>query len=424
MNVLVVGGGGREHAIIKALSQDSQATKLYLLPGRLSIKEAEGVPAHLLKEKSALAHYIREQQIELVIIGPEQPLVEGLGDFLRAEGVAVFGPSAVAAQLEGSKIFAKRFMQSLNIPTAPYCVVSSVSETLQMCEKFAPPYVLKADGLAGGKGVFVCKNQKELEEKAGLIFEKKLFAGSGSKALLENFQKGREISIFLLINGSEYFLLPVAGDYKRLYDGQKGPNTGGMGAIAPLTVPDEIMSNIQFSVIDPTVKGLKERGYDYRGVLYIGLMLYEKNATVLEYNVRFGDPEAQVLLPLLKGSWLEVFYNIAQGKSVSLNWEQNKVYSCLVLSARGYPEKPSLGDSIEGFLFHKTPYSYFIHGGIAKDEKGNWVTAGGRVLNAIAEGQTLLQARERVYKQAERMSWKGMHFRKDIGLVSEGDNLF
>lgn len=424
MNVLVIGGGGREHAIIKALSEDKKASKLHLLPGRSSIREAEGVPARLLKEKSALAHYIREKQIELVVIGPEQPLVEGIGDFLRTEGVAVFGPSAKAAQLEGSKIFAKKFMQSLNIPTAPYCIVSSVSETLQMCEKFAPPYVLKADGLAGGKGVFICRNKKELEEKAGLIFEKKLFANSGNKALLENFQKGREISIFLLINGSEYFLLPVVRDYKRLYDGQEGPNTGGMGAIAPIPLPQDIISNIKLSVIDPTVKGLKEKGYDYRGVLYIGLMLYEKEAAVLEYNVRFGDPEAQVLLPLLKGSWLEVFYNIAKGRKVSLSWKKDRVYSCLVLSAKGYPEKPSLGDSIEGFLFHKTVYSYFIHGGVTQDRDGNWVTAGGRVLNAVAEGQTFRQARERVYKQAERMSWKGMHFRKDIGLFPEEHSSF
>lgn len=416
MNVLVIGGGGREHAIIKALSQDKEAGALYLLPDRPSIREANGVPTHLLKEKPALIHFIREKQIELVVIGPEQPLVEGLGDFLRAEGIAVFGPSALAAQLEGSKIFAKEFMRSLHIPTASYCVVSSVTETLQMGEKFAPPYVLKADGLAGGKGVFVCETQKELEEKAGFIFEKKLFGSNGDKALLEDFQKGREISLFLLVNGSEYFLLPVARDYKRLYDGGKGPNTGGMGAIAPLSVPEDIMSNIKLSIIEPTVKGLKEKGYDYRGALYIGLMLCEDKAKVLEYNVRFGDPEAQALLPLLEGSWLEALYNIAQGKTVSLKWKQDKVYSCLVLSAKGYPENPHLGDSIKGFLFHKTPYSYFIHGGVAKGEKENWITAGGRVLNAIAEGGTFEEARERVYKQAERISWDGMHFRTDIGL--------
>ena len=415
MNVLVIGNGGREHAIVKALCEDKKTGKIYLLPGRSSIKEAKECPGFLLKDKSALAEYILQEHIDLVIIGPEQPLVEGLGDFLRSRGILVFGPSAKASQLEGSKIFAKEFMKSQNIPTASYYVVSSVSETLQMCEKFSPPYVLKADGLAGGKGVFICENQKVLEEKASLLFEKRVFADAGRRALLEEFQKGQEISVFLLINGSEGYLLPVAQDYKRLYEGQKGPNTGGMGAVAPLFIPQGIMSSIKTSVIEPTMKGLKERGYDYKGILYIGLILHLKEVKVLEYNIRFGDPEAQVLLPLLKGSWQDVFYNISKGERVSLDWKEDKVYACLVLSARGYPDNPIKGDPIEGFLFHKTAHSYFIHGGILKDEKGKWVTSGGRVLNAIAEGRDLKQARERVYKQAERMSWKGIHFRKDIG---------
>ena len=415
MKVLVIGSGGREHAIVKALYEDKKAGMIYLLPGRSSIKEAKGCPDFLLKDRLALAEYLQQEHIELVIIGPEQPLVEGLGDFLRAKGILVFGPSALASQLEGSKIFAKEFMKSQNIPTASYYVVSSISETLQMCEKFSPPYVLKADGLAGGKGVFICENQKILEQKAHLLFEKKIFADAGRRALLEEFQQGQEISVFLLINGSEWYLLPVAQDYKRLYEGQKGPNTGGMGAVAPIVVPQSIMSSIKTSVIEPTMKGLKERGYDYRGILYIGLILHSKEVKVLEYNIRFGDPEAQVLLPLLKGSWWKVFYKISKGESVSLDWKKDKVYACLVLAARGYPDKPVTGDPIEGFLFHKTAHSYFIHGGILKDEKGKWVTSGGRVLNAIAEGQSLKEAQMRMYNQAKRMSWKGRQFRKDIG---------
>ena len=421
MKVLVIGEGAREHAIVKALFEDKNTEEIYLLPQRPSIKEAKGWPSSLLKDWGQLGQCILKEGIELVIVGPEQPLVEGLGDFLRGRGILVFGPSMKAAQLEGSKIFAKEFMKKQGIPTASYRIVSSVLETLQASENFSPPYVLKADGLAGGKGVFICESQKDLEEKATLLFEKKFFGTAGEKALLEDFQSGQEMSVFLLTNGVEYSLLPVARDYKRLRDGQKGPNTGGMGAIAPLSVSKGIMEAIKASVIVPTLNGLREMGDDYKGVLYIGLMVNPKGAKVLEYNIRFGDPEAQVLLPLLNESWLKIFHDIAQGKSVSLSWKKNRILTCLVMSASGYPEGPVKGDLIEGFLFHKTPYSYFLHGGISQDQEGRWTTAGGRVLNAIAKGSTLLEARERAYRQAERISWKGIHYRKDIGLVTPAE---
>lgn len=416
MKVLVIGGGGREHAIVKALCEDKNTGTVYLLPGRPSVKEAKPVPSDLLKDSSLLLSFIKEKQIELVIVGPEKPLVEGLADDLRKYNVCVFGPSKEASQLEGSKIFAKEFMRSYHIPTAPYGVVSSVAEALKMSEQFPPPYVLKADGLAGGKGVFVCETLNSLKEKAVLLFEKQIFGTAGKKALLEQFQKGEEMSVFLLINGRDYELLPFARDYKRIYEGQRGPNTGGMGAVAPVKVSEETLSLIKRVVVTPTMKGLKDRGYSYRGVLYIGLMLHNTDVKVLEYNIRFGDPEVQVLLPLLEGSWLEVFYKTAKGEDFSLKWKSNTVYSLVVLSARGYPQSPVTGDPIEGSLFHKTAHSDFIHAGISQNEKGQWVTAGGRVLNAIAEGRNLKEARERVYQQIERMSWQGMHFRKDIGL--------
>ena len=335
--------------------------RLFLLPGRACVKEAEGAPPALLKDRAGLIRFIREKEIKLVIIGPERPLTEGLSDFLRSEGLAVFGPSAAAARLEGQKIFAKEFMKKHNIPTARFLPVSSVAEALRFSADFKPPYVLKADGLAGGKGVFICQDKKELKEKAALLFEQKIFGPAGERALLEEFKTGQEISVFVLISGDRgpgacvsaapgggffsapfrsffrraFFkgggkggdrafssrgaaaagsVFPLAGDYKRLLDGQKGPNTGGMGAVAPLSVPENIMRRIHSLVIQPSLKGLE--GYDYRGILYIGLIIDKSGAPcVLEYNVRLGDPETQAVLPLLRSSSLALFYETACGRA-------------------------------------------------------------------------------------------------------------
>ena len=411
MKTLIVGNGGREHAFFQAVNKSG---KIYFLPERKSVPEAGGAPASLLKDRPALSDWLKKEQIRLVIIGPEQPLVEGLGDFLRDQGFLVFGPSAAAARLEGSKFFAKEFMKAQSIPTAPFQPVKSLSETLKASENFSPPYVLKADGLAGGKGVFVCQTKKELEDRAKQLFEDKILGQAGETALLEEFQEGVEVSVFILTNGEDYRILPLAQDYKRLGEKNTGPNTGGMGAAAPLSLPEKLMTEIENSIIQPTVQGLKKNQYEYHGVLYVGLMVGSKGPRVLEYNVRFGDPEAQVLLPLLDGSWLEVFHQVSQGKLPSLKWK-NIHSACVVLTAAGYPENPRKGDVIKGFIYHKTPHSYFLHGGVGSNEKGQWVVNGGRVLNAVALGDTSEQALKRAYDQMEKISWEGLHYRKDIG---------
>ena len=413
MKVLVIGKGCREHAIIKALLEDEKTSAVYSLPERASLKETISLPASFLSDPEALAKHLKKEGIGLVVIGPEQPLAEGLSDILRSEGLKVFGPCAKSAQLESSKIFAKQFMKERGIPTASYLIVSSVAETLQAGENFFPPFVLKADGLAGGKGVFICKNRTELEEKARFLFEKKALGPAGDKALLEDFQSGQEVSVFVLTNGESYSLLPFAQDYKRLGDKNEGPNTGGMGAIAPRDLSKDLTKKIEDLIIKPTLQGLRDKKCLYRGVLYLGLMIHKNFPKVLEYNVRFGDPEAQVLLPLLDGSWRDVFYQIAKGDQPQLKWK--KLYSaCVALCAKNYPEGPVKPVPINGLIYYKTENSWFIHGSLSREDD-RWLIKSGRALNAVALGKSLKEAVKRAYQQAEKISWPGILYRKDIG---------
>lgn len=413
MKVLVIGSGCREHAMVQSLLEDKNTSAVYTLPERISLKETKDIPSSFLKDPEALSSYLKTEAVELVVIGPEQPLVEGLSDFLREKGFKVFGPSSQSARLEGSKIFAKQFMKEQGIPTASYQIVTSVSETLQMSENFFPPFVLKADGLAGGKGVFLCQNQTELEEKSRFLFEKKALGPAGEKALLEDFQSGRELSVFVITDGTSYHILPVAQDYKRLYEKQEGPNTGGMGAVAPIPLTPELMNSIEKLIVKPTLQGLQKQNSLYRGVLYLGLMVHKNIPKVLEYNVRFGDPEAQVLFPLLEGSWLEVFYKTASAQSINLNWKKQHS-ACVVLCSENYPEGPIQSTAIEGSIDHKKPNSWFLHGSLARKEE-TWFTKGGRVLNAVAVGQSREEAVKKAYESIQQISWPGMHYRKDIG---------
>ena len=412
MKVLVIGSGCREHALVKALLEDKKISAIYTLPKRLSLKNTLALPADL-KNPEALADMLLKEQVELVIIGPEQPLIEGYADILREKGINVFGPSRQSAQLEGSKIFAKQFMKEYGIPTASYSIVHSVSEVLQVSENFFPPYVLKADGLAGGKGVFICQNLTELEQKSRLIFEKKIFGKAGEKALLEDFQKGQELSVFMITDGNSYHILPLARDYKRLKEGQKGPNTGGMGAVAPVTLDPEALNNIENLIIQPTLKGLRDRNYIYRGVLYFGLMLDKNMPKVLEYNVRFGDPEAQVLLPLLEGSWGEVFYRTACAQAFKMNWKK-QFSACVALCSPHYPEGPFEPVPIKGLIEENQEDSWFLHGSLFQKDN-QWFGKGGRILNAVALEKTPDQALKKAYKQAKKVSWPGIQYRKDIG---------
>jgi phosphoribosylamine--glycine ligase len=414
MKVLVIGQGGREHALVRALKQSPCVDKVIAIPGSMGMEKDALCLSHSLTPSEKLIAEIRDRKIDLVVIGPEGPLAEGLADRLREAGVSVFGPSAQAAQLEASKVFSKRFMERAGVPTSGYRVVNSVEQVMAAAKSFVPPYVLKADGLAGGKGVFICRSLKELQESAHSIFVDRIFGDAGHEALLEEFLPGWELSFLVLTNGSEYEPLPLSQDHKRLNDGDEGPNTGGMGVVGPLTIPEELYREIDKTILAPSVAQLKKESLFYRGVLYVGIMVTEKGPMVLEYNVRFGDPEAQVILPLLDGDWGQVLKEVAEGRLQTLKWKSAHC-ACVVLAAEGYPERPKLGVKIEGDLDSDTFSQYFLHAGSTKGSDGYWLTAGGRVLNAVGCGPSMEVALKRAYSQAEKVSWKGRQMRIDIG---------
>lgn len=412
MRVLVLGQGGREHAIVKALHFSNSVTEVHITPGNDGIVEAISHDV-ALSDFSGIEQLCKQFEFDLVIIGPEQPLVDGLSNHLRERGVNVFGPDTKAAQLEGSKVVCKQFLQAAGVPTARFNIVDSVSTTLQAAEAFSPPYVLKVDGLAAGKGVFICQTLEELTTAAGEVFESQSFGEAGQRALLEEHQKGYELSYFILTNGEGYVPMPLAQDHKRIGEGETGPNTGGMGTVAPIAISPEDHQKIIETVLVPTVAELRRTGMDYRGVLFVGLMMTDAGPSVLEFNVRFGDPETQVLLPLLEGDWGEAFLAVAKGELPQLQWK-DMYTACVVMAAEGYPTSSVKGTIIDGDPLKQTSSSYFLHAGTKKSEAG-WQVNGGRVLNCIGIGADFKEAVKKSYALSESVNWPGMQMRRDIG---------
>lgn len=413
MKVIVFGVGGREHALIKALASSSLVTEVHAVPG------SDGISADALchsidpTDFDKLGSLVDRFSFDLAVVGPEAYLDKGLVDFLKRKSIPAVGPGQTSARLESSKIFAKKFMVEAGVPTAPFFEVDSVESAEAAARKFKPPYVLKVDGLASGKGVFICKDIEELQEKSDLIFNQKAFGGSGKVALLEEYQEGYELSCLVLTNGSEFEMLPLMQDHKRLGDNDIGPNTGGMGVVGPLKINEELYTSLRDKVVAPSINGLNRMGLDFKGVLFIGVMMTANGPSVLEYNVRFGDPEAQGIMPLLAGDWGEVFRDLAKGIIKPLKWKP--LYSaCVVLASPGYPDQPQKGVRIEGELDYQTPASYFLHAGTSFKDK-IWSTNGGRVLNAVGIGPTLKEARTKAYEQASKVRWNGIQMRSDIG---------
>lgn len=414
MKVLVLGQGGREHAIVHRLSHSPSVTEVHVAPGNSGMKRYALCHDFTWKDQDLLIQFCMRTEIELVIIGPEDPLVAGLADALRERGLLVVGPSLEGARLEGSKVFSKEFMTAAGVPTAHFQIVDSVEACLAAATQFTPPFVLKADGLCAGKGVVICKTTAELRQAAEDFFVKKIYGVASERAVLEQFQQGWELSYLILTNGHDFQALPVAQDHKRLLDDDQGPNTGGMGTIAPVTVDPQLREAIENRMIRPTLKEFEKRGILYRGFIFLGVMVTPDGPSLLEYNCRLGDPETQVILPLIQDDFGLLMKDLSMGKLRPMNLRKTAA-ACVILASPGYPEAPQKGVALRGDIFNETDQRYFLVAGAKQMSDGLWVTDGGRVLCAIGLGEDLPQALAQAYAQAERVKWDGQRLRKDIG---------
>jgi phosphoribosylamine--glycine ligase len=418
MNVLVIGSGGREHAIALKINQSKKLKSLYCIPGNPGTETFALNFTIDVKNHKTIINFCEEKKIDLVVIGPEQPLVDGLSDHLRSEGFNVFGPSANAARIESSKSFAKKIMIDASVPTAQYVEFSSaqLSEAFQYIETIKYPIVIKADGLAAGKGVLICRDQSEAESAIKEILEQRIFGDSGNKLIIEEFLDGEEASIFAITDGDKFICLPAAQDHKRIGDGDTGKNTGGMGAYAPAPIiTEELLKEIENVIIKPVLDQLVKTNNRFIGCLYAGLIITKSGPKVIEFNCRFGDPETQVVLPILDGDFLELLYSAASG-----NLNSNAVkYSggcsvCVVAVSKGYPDYYEKGFVINGL--EKIDDEVIVYYAGTKREENKILTNGGRVLGvtSVIKNQNLRHAQQKAYEAISKISFDGMNYRKDI----------
>lgn len=417
MNIAIIGGGGRESALAWAVKRSPKCANLYILPGNGGTKKyGRNVPAKVSYPFTELLEFVELAQIDLVIVGPEQPLVDGLTDILRQKKVPVFGPSQKAARLEGSKAYMKEFLARYNIPTARFKIFTDANEAINYVRSENRPFVVKTDGLAAGKGAIVNKTVEETLETIHRVLVKKEFGASGEKIIVEDLLSGTEVSVFIATDGTDFRWLASAQDHKRINDRDEGPNTGGMGAYAPAPfINDKLKEIITDNIIRPTVRGMHNDGCPYTGILYVGLMLTDSGPSVIEYNVRWGDPEAQVVLPLLKTDYIDIAQAVIQNKLRDLKLEYMGGYCTgVVLASGGYPGKYETGYDITGSL-QDTDEIFVFHAGTCDEPQGTLTTDGGRVMCVSALGKTLRESIEKAYSRVGRISFKNMHYRKDIG---------
>ena len=419
MKILVLGSGGREHALVRALKRSPSVDSVYACPGSDAIALEATCWPHTFKagvvEGDSLINQMRDTRIDLVVIGPDQLIVDGWADLLRQHGFLVFGPGKVGGQLEGSKSFAKQFMFQAGIPCGKSQEVRSQAEALAACQRMNPPWVIKADGLAAGKGVRICEDRNSLTAFLDELFSQKKFGASGEKAIVEEFLSGWEMSYLILTNGKDYVPLALTQDHKQLLDGGRGPNTGGMGTIAPITISSDLENQIRERILKPTMAQLQRQEIPFRGVLFLGLMITKSGPQVLEYNTRFGDPEAQVILPLLDGDWGLAFKTIAEGDIPDLRWKKQAA-CCVVLAAPGYPEKPELGGVLHGIRSLDESTTYWIHAGTRRGPDGSWIVNGGRTLNSISIADTREEAIRSAYAQIAALPRRPpLQMRTDVG---------
>ena len=412
MDILIIGSGGREYSIGLALSRDINVDKIYFAPGNgASDKIGTNIS---ISDFNELADFVEEHSIELTIVGPEAPLVDGIVDIFKARGLNIFGPSAKAAQLEGSKIFMKNFLARHNVPTARYIETDSFDDACKFIDSLSAPIVVKADGLCGGKGVIIAQSHDEAKEATKDMLSGNSFGDAGTKVVVEEFLDGYELSVFAICDGKDYVVLPAAQDHKRLLDNDKGPNTGGMGAYAPTPlVNDEIYTKLDERVIKPTLKGMQEEGMPFTGVLFIGVMVVNGDPIILEYNVRFGDPECEELMPLLKSPASELFYKAAKGELSSAKIEFYDKYAVgVVVASKDYPYKSSEPAKIA--IKNIPQDTHISYAGVSRKDDGELYATGGRVLVCVGMGESIKEARDRAYDLASNVEFDGMQYRKDI----------
>ncbi|MQY59821.1 MAG: phosphoribosylamine--glycine ligase [Clostridia bacterium] len=416
MRVLVIGGGGREHVLCWKLRQSSRAEKIYAVPGNAGMAEvAECEKIEYENDFSSLARLINKEKIDFIVVGPEVPLVNGIADYLEKKKVAVFGPSKKAALLEGSKVFAKKFMKKYGIPTADFEIFSDLTKAISYIKKEGPR-VIKVDGLAAGKGVFLPNTKEEAIEAIELAMEKGVFGEAGKRIVIEEKLKGRELSFIVITDGKSIKPLVSSQDYKPIYEGGKGPNTGGMGAYSPAFIPFSLYKKIMKQIVIPTLKGMKKEKREFKGVLYAGLMIENGNPKVLEYNVRLGDPETQVILPRLKNDLLDILLAAREGtlNRINLRWHSQAAV-CVVLASGGYPGSYEKGKPIMGLekLFSLNNVFPFCAG--VKRDDSSLITDGGRVVGITAVGDNLNKAAQQAYRAIDKVRFEGMYYRRDIG---------
>lgn len=418
MNVAIIGSGGREHALAWKISQSPALTKLFVLPGNPGTKHLGTNAAVNVSDNDEVLEFCTKEEIDLVVVGPEQPLVDGLSDFLRSKGIKVFGPSKAAAMIEGDKSFAKDLMKKYDIPTAAYEVFNkeSYENAVTYLKESSYPVVIKASGLAAGKGVAICRNYEEAESELKAYLKENKFGESSSVVVIEEFLKGEEASVFAITDGERFVTLPASQDHKQVNDGDTGPNTGGMGAYAPAPVIDEaLMLEVEDSIIKPTLEAMQAEGKPYSGCLYCGLMITEQGPKVIEFNCRFGDPETQVVLPVIEGDFLKLLYSSADGNMDDCVSYNGGSAVCVVLASQGYPGKYEKGLEITGLDDTRNNNVIVFHAG-TKEQEGKIVTNGGRVLGVTStiNENNLIEAKKTAYEAANRIDFNGKYHRNDI----------
>jgi phosphoribosylamine---glycine ligase len=420
MRLLVIGNGGREHAIIWKLIQSKQVTKIFCAPGNAGTSQlAENIPIGTT-ELEALVHFAQEEAIDLTVVGPEVPLIEGIVDRFEAVGLRAFGPKKAAAQIEGSKKFAKDMMQKYEIPTAKFQAFTDSQQAVAYVREQGAPIVIKADGVAAGKGVIVAHTVAEAEQAIAEVMDDRVFGTAGDRIVIEEFLQGQEISLMAFVDGKTMTPMVIAQDHKAVFDEDKGPNTGGMGAYSPVPqIADETVKEAIQTILYPIVEAFRQEGMEYKGVLYAGLMITDSGPRVIEFNARFGDPETQVVLPRLKSDLLDIMLSVVDGRldELSVEWSEQSAV-CVVMTAPGYPGSYSTGEEISGTL-HTDANTIIFHAG-TKEQDGKTVTAGGRVLGVTAIGENIASSQQKAYSMVKQIAFPNAHYREDIGYRAIG----